>query len=414
MINSNDGGANVSVDFGETWTGEGFPTAQLYHVATTTDVPYHVCGAQQDNTTICVTSAPAGRGGGGAGSTLELGRPVYSPGGGESGYIAPIPRIPTFSTPAARARSSPVTIARPATCATSRSTRCSSPACPRARSRNAGSGPSPSSSIRSIRRFSTPRRSISGSTTNEGQSWQMISPDLTKADPKTLGDSGGPITKDQNGPEIYATIFTIAPSPKDVNTIWTGSDDGLVYITRDGGKNWKNITPKDLPDLIRISIIDASPNKPGTAYLAAKNYQADDRRPYAYRTDDYGAHLDQDRQRHPQRRLRARGPRRSQATRPSVRRNRTRHLRFLRQRRRMAIDPPESARYPGPRSVIPGRRPGHRHARPFVLHPRRHFACCASYRAASSRPCYSRPGPPSVRSTAARLSITSSPKTRIP
>ncbi len=127
-------------------------------------------------------------------------------------------------------------------------------------------------------------------TTNEGQSWQMISPDLTKADPKTLGDSGGPITKDQNGPEIYATIFTIAPSPKDVNTIWTGSDDGLVNITRDGGKTWKNVTPKDLPDLIRVSIIDASPNKPGTAYLAAKNYQADDRRPYAYRTDDYGAH----------------------------------------------------------------------------------------------------------------------------
>jgi photosystem II stability/assembly factor-like uncharacterized protein len=126
-------------------------------------------------------------------------------------------------------------------------------------------------------------------TTNEGQSWEMISPDLTRADPKTLGDSGGPITKDQNGPEIYATIFTIAPSPRDVNTIWTGSDDGLVYVTRDGGKNWKNVTPKGLPDFIRISIIDAAPDKPGTAYLAAKNYQADDRKPYAFRTDDYGA-----------------------------------------------------------------------------------------------------------------------------
>ena len=125
-------------------------------------------------------------------------------------------------------------------------------------------------------------------TTNQGQSWERISPDLTRADPKTLGDSGGPITKDQNGPEIYATIFSIAPSPKDVNTIWTGSDDGLVYITRDGGKNWKNVTPKGLPDLIRVSLIEASPNKPATAYLAAKNYQADDRKPYAYRTDDYG------------------------------------------------------------------------------------------------------------------------------
>jgi len=125
-------------------------------------------------------------------------------------------------------------------------------------------------------------------TTNEGQSWEMISPDLTRADPKTLGDSGGPITKDQNGPEIYATIFTIAPSPKDINTIWTGSDDGYVFVTRDGGKNWKNITPQGMPDFIRVSLIDASPTKPGTAYLAAKNYQADDRKPYAYRTDDYG------------------------------------------------------------------------------------------------------------------------------
>ena len=126
-------------------------------------------------------------------------------------------------------------------------------------------------------------------TTNEGQSWQKISPDLTRADPKTLGDSGGPITKDQNGPEIYGTIFTIAPSKSDAQTIWTGSDDGMVYITRDGGKNWKDITPPGIPNLIRISLIEASPHKPGTAYVAAKHYQADDRRPYAYRTDDYGA-----------------------------------------------------------------------------------------------------------------------------
>src|SRR5271170_3659230 len=126
-------------------------------------------------------------------------------------------------------------------------------------------------------------------TMNGGKSWEIISPDLTLADPKTLGDSGGPITKDQNGPEIYGTIFTIAPSHTDPQTIWTGSDDGLVYITRDGGKNWKNITPPGIPDFIRISLIDASPNKPGTAYVAAKHYQADDRRPYAYRTDDFGA-----------------------------------------------------------------------------------------------------------------------------
>src|SRR5581483_10494524 len=125
-------------------------------------------------------------------------------------------------------------------------------------------------------------------TTNEEQSWERISPDLTRADPKTLGDSGGPITKDQNGPEIYGTIFTIAPSFQDVNTIWTGSDDGLVFVTRDGGRNWSNVTPKDLPEFSRISMIDASQIEPGTAYLAANRYQLDDRKPYIYRTHDFG------------------------------------------------------------------------------------------------------------------------------
>ena len=125
-------------------------------------------------------------------------------------------------------------------------------------------------------------------TTDEGHSWQKISPDLTRADPKTLGDSGGPITHDQNGPEIYGTIFTIAPSRKDVDTIWTGSDDGLVYITRDGGKNWTKITPPGMPDFGRVSLIDASPHNPGGAYVAVKNYQNDDRKPYIFKTADYG------------------------------------------------------------------------------------------------------------------------------
>ncbi len=125
-------------------------------------------------------------------------------------------------------------------------------------------------------------------TTNQGQSWESISPDLTRADPKTLGDSGGPITKDQNGPEIYGTIFTIAPSLQDVNTIWTGSDDGLAFITRDNGKHWTNITPKGIPEFSRISMIDASPHDAGTAWLAAKRYQLDDRKPYIYRTRDFG------------------------------------------------------------------------------------------------------------------------------
>ena len=100
-------------------------------------------------------------------------------------------------------------------------------------------------------------------TTDDGHSWQKIQPDLTRNDPKTLGDSGGPITHDQNGPEIYGTIFTIAPSHKEVNTIWTGSDDGLVHITRDGGKTWTNVTPPGMPDFGRVSLIEASPHNAG-------------------------------------------------------------------------------------------------------------------------------------------------------
>ena len=125
-------------------------------------------------------------------------------------------------------------------------------------------------------------------TVDDGHSWQMISPDLTRGDPKTLGDSGGPITHDQNGPEIYGTIFTIAPSHKEKDTIWTGSDDGVVNITRDGGKHWTKITPPGMPEFGRVSLIDASTFDAGTAYVAVKNYQNDDRHPYIFKTSDYG------------------------------------------------------------------------------------------------------------------------------
>ena len=125
-------------------------------------------------------------------------------------------------------------------------------------------------------------------TTNDGQTWKKISPDLTYADPETLGKTGGIITMDMNGPEIYATVFALAPSNHDVNTIWAGSDDGKIHITRDGGKNWKDITPKNLPKYSRVSIIEESIHNPGTLYVAANRYQVDDRQPYVFRTTDYG------------------------------------------------------------------------------------------------------------------------------
>jgi photosystem II stability/assembly factor-like uncharacterized protein len=286
MIEANDGSANVSVNAGETWTDQDVPTAQFYHVITTTDVPYHVCGAQQDNSTACVSSQPAagGPGGGNGGADVVF----YSVGGGESGYIANDPRNPDIFF----AGSYGGLITR-----FDRKT---------GQLREVNPYPDnpmgyPSKDI--VERFqwtfpivyapTDPGTLYVSSqhvwkTTNEGQSWTKISPDLTRHDPSTLQGSGGPITKDETGVETYAVVFALAPSPKDANLIWAGSDDGYVQVTRDGGKSWKNVTPKDMPDFARISIIEASPFRPGTAYVAANHYQHDDFKPYVYRTDDYG------------------------------------------------------------------------------------------------------------------------------
>jgi photosystem II stability/assembly factor-like uncharacterized protein len=283
MIESNDGGGSISINAGQTWTREEYPTAQLYHVATTHEFPYQVCGAQQDSSTVCVQSAGGGRGGGGGSFA-----PYYAVGGGESGYIAPSPKDANIFY----AGSQGALLTR-----YDRRTGMSRDieVYPRFFSGEAAAtlpdrwqwtfpivfSPFDSNTLYTSSQFLY-------KTTNDGQSWQRISKDLTKADPKTLGDSGGPITHDQNGPEIFGTIFTIAPSRKEANTIWTGSDDGLVYITRDGGKTWTNVTPPGMPDLIRVSLIDASPNKAGAAYVAAENYLQDDRAPYIYKTDDFG------------------------------------------------------------------------------------------------------------------------------
>ena len=129
-------------------------------------------------------------------------------------------------------------------------------------------------------------------TTNEGQSFTRISPDLTRAAPETMIESGGPVTKDQTGVEVYATVFALAPSPHDPDVIWAGSDDGLVHVTRNASAaepTWTDITPPDAPDFVRINTIEASPNTPGKAYVSGIRYLVDDdRSPYVWKTEDYG------------------------------------------------------------------------------------------------------------------------------
>jgi hypothetical protein len=125
-------------------------------------------------------------------------------------------------------------------------------------------------------------------STDEGASWEAISPDLTRHDASTLGPSGGPITGDNVGTEYYATVFAFAESPRQQGVFWAGSDDGLIHVSRDGGASWQNVTPKDLPEWALISIVEPSPHDPATAYVAANRYKLDDFHPYLYKTNDYG------------------------------------------------------------------------------------------------------------------------------
>src|SRR6185503_6569716 len=127
-------------------------------------------------------------------------------------------------------------------------------------------------------------------TTDAGRSWTVISPDLTYHDPATLGNSGGPITKDQTSVEYYGTVFVIEESPVTARTLWTGSDDGKVFLTRDGGLHWADVTPRDMVKFTRVSSIDAWKFGECDAYVAANRYQLDDNRPYLWKTGDCGAH----------------------------------------------------------------------------------------------------------------------------
>ncbi|MGQ0764283.1 MAG: WD40/YVTN/BNR-like repeat-containing protein [Gemmatimonadota bacterium] len=279
MVNANDGGANVSFNGGTTWTDQEFATAQFYHVTTTNDWPYNICGAQQDNSTLCGPSRKQG--------TIDI-SDWYDAGGCESGYIAPNPARPWITFAGCYGgnldrRDRRTGFSRDVT----------------VYPRNPMGHSSEDIKVRFqwtfpivFSRHNPNVLYAAGSqlfrSTNEGESWTAVSPELARRDPKTMGPSGGPITKDQTGVETYGVIFSFDESPVTPGLLWAGTDDGYIWISRNNGVNWTNVTPPDIGDFTRISIIEPSTHAAGTAYVAANRYALGDKRPILYRTADYG------------------------------------------------------------------------------------------------------------------------------
>jgi photosystem II stability/assembly factor-like uncharacterized protein len=281
MIEANDGGANVSTDTARTWTAQDFATAQFYHVTTTNHFPYQICGAQQDNSTLCGPSRARG------GITTDMWKDA---GGGESGFIAALPDKPDI-----------VFAGSYGGYLTRKDMRTGLERDVNPWPLNPMGHDAKDAKFRMQWTFPIvvsphdPKTIYVGSsvvfrTTNEGESYTAVSPDLSRNDPRTLGPSGGPITKDQTGVETYGTVFAIAESPVAKGTIWAGTDDGLVHVTRNGGTTWTNVTPPLLKERewARISIIEAGHFNAGTAYVAANRFQMDDQEPYLFKTSDFG------------------------------------------------------------------------------------------------------------------------------
>ncbi|MGB3080364.1 MAG: glycosyl hydrolase, partial [Saprospiraceae bacterium] len=281
MIIGDDGGAQVSYDGGENWsTYHNQPTAQIYRVTTDNHFPYRIYGAQQDNSTVRISS----RTGGGT-----IGEDDWeSTAGCESGWIAVDPLnddvvyggcydgvIDRLDHKTGFSRNVDVWPDLPM-----------------------GHG-AEGSKYRFQWNFPIyfsphdPKKLYAASnylhvTTDEGQSWKTISPDLTRNDTAKLKPSGGPITKDNTSVEYYCTIFTIAESPRVKDLLWVGSDDGLIHVTKDGGKSWQDVTPAFLPKWIMINSIEPDPHLDGGCYVAATMYKSGDYKPYLLRTKDYG------------------------------------------------------------------------------------------------------------------------------
>ncbi len=283
LLEGNDGGATVSTDGGKTWSPEqNQPTAQFYHIALDDQFPYHIYGAQQDSASWAGPSASNY----GAIPISAWERVAY----GESTFIAPQPNNPHITYGSGYFsiflryddRTGEFQSVSPWP--------------------NYQEG---ASSGELKYRFawthpilfspSNKHELLAGaqyvlSSVDEGRTWRVLSPDLTRNDPKTEGPTGGPIELDQTSAEVYPYVSALGVSPLNRNLLWAGSSDGLVHVTTDHGAHWRTITPPSLPQYAEISSIEPSRTSPGAAYLTAQRYMWDDFHPYVYRTTDYGAH----------------------------------------------------------------------------------------------------------------------------
>ena len=283
MVLGTDQGTTISIDYGKTWSSwYNQPTAQLYHVVTDNKFPYTVFGAQQDSGGMAVPSRTDH-------GQID-GRDWFSPGGSESGYIAPDPNDPNILYLSGTYGS------------VERFDRRTS------LSQNVTPWPLQSFgteiSERKYRDPWTPVLLFSPfdkktlylgtqfvmKTIDGGLHWETISPDLTGAAQQSSEKKPETPTTVENATQRgYGVVYSIAPSSLNGNLIWAGSDTGLIHVTQDGGKTWKNVTPKGVTDWSKVSFMEASHSNPAEAYVAVDRHRLDDQQPYLYRTRDYGA-----------------------------------------------------------------------------------------------------------------------------
>ena len=285
IIEGNDGGAILSPDGGATWAFLAhMPLAQIYHVGYSDEKPYLICGGLQDNSSWC---APATSRNG----TGLLDRDWFAIAGGDGMFAVPDPVDPNFLWTNTqdgvlgiydqRSRQSVDVSPYPRDVFTSRDSFARSPY---RFNWNAPLAFAPQDGH--VAYFGG---NVIFKSTDRGRHWTAISPDLTRNEKQHQLASGGPITLDVSGAEYYDTTLALAPSPKDANVIWAGTDDGLVQLTRDGGAHWTNVTPAGWPRYGRVEVVEASPYAAGTAFTLLDRHDLGDRHPYAVMTDDYGA-----------------------------------------------------------------------------------------------------------------------------